>query len=140
MRRALAFSVSTLLLGCGTTLPSEESVLVIVAQDVVVPGATVAAALVNRSSDAVDVGILPCTARIVDQVSREPIAPPVECEQVLIGVVSGSSYRFAFSAPTVGGVYRIEVPTSAPDALSESGSLHVRSRPFTVMGPEWAVE
>ena len=79
MRRALAVSVSTLLLGCGTTLPSEDSVILRVEDATAAPGAELDAVLVNNSTERLEVSDA-CWIRLIDQVSREPTGTQEECD------------------------------------------------------------
>jgi hypothetical protein len=122
--------------GCASTLPSDESVIVTLSSLTVAAGEEVRGVLVNGSGETIGFGILPCTARIIDATSGEPITPPSECEQPLIGLHPGGRYGFTFVAPVVGGSYRFEIPLSAPDSDSPWGALDVRSAVFTVRGPQ----
>ena len=133
--RVAATSLALAVGGCGATLPNEESVLLLLSRTSMVPGDVIAARLVNGSSERLEVGQLPCTSQIFDQVSREPIASPQECDAYALIFEPGTTLRFNFDAPVHAGAYIIEVLVGVSDPDSEVRNLRIRSPEFTVDGP-----
>ena len=136
MKRSAGVFLALGLFGCGTTLPNEDSVTLVISSVTVDPGEEISAVLMNASTEVVGLGVLPCTSRIVDNGTGIPIAPPQECEQPMTLLKPGQHQSFVFVAPTVNGTYRLEISTQAPYEHSAWGALDVRSAAFTVAGPE----
>ena len=63
------------LAGCDTTLPGADSVFIAVAEIAAHPSSEIPATLSNASDETIGVGILPCTGRLVDLSTGEPVPP-----------------------------------------------------------------
>lgn len=136
MKRIAGLFLAVAVTGCGTTLPSEDSVILTISKATVTSGEEIGAILVNASTEVIGLGILPCTSQIIDSETLEPIAPPNECVQPLMLMRAGTRTTFDFTAPTASGTYRLEIHTQAPYADAGWGALDVRSAVFTVSGAE----
>ena len=134
MKRFVLLSIAATAVGCDTTLPSEESVTLRVADVIAVAGAEVSGLLVNGSSERVDVGVS-CWMRFIDAATQTPIAPQDECDYPGMWLEPQARYSFTFITPVAPGTYQLEVSASASDRHSESTLTRVRSQPFTVTGP-----
>jgi hypothetical protein len=137
MRSLLLAAASLTVLGCGATLPDEETVLLLLDRNDVTAGAVIRATVLNRSDHTVGHGILPCTARIIDASTGESADEPRECILPLILLDGGDASTFSFEAPDRAGDYWIEFDVSDEDRDPPLAGLELRIRSprFTVEAP-----
>jgi hypothetical protein len=116
-------------------------VFIAVAEIAAHPNSEIPATLRNDSDETIGVGILPCTGRLVDAATGEPVPPYygdgiTECEQPLLGLRPGGQLPFQIRTATYPGRFRFEVEVSHQDCGRDCvGAVTIRSAEFLVTAP-----
>jgi hypothetical protein len=130
-----------LLLGCDSVLPSADSVSIALAEIAAVPNSEIPATLSNSSNETIGVGVLPCTGRLVDMTTGNPVSPwygdgSTECEQPMLLLRPGRQLPFRIRTAPYPGRFRFELEIRHEDCGNNCvAALTVRSAEFLVTAP-----